>query len=275
MKAREKIQLTGEQETLLVPLYCKTNECGSILSDPKAQGIVQQITYNFSELNIPRKTCLMLCLRARQFDQYTREFLEKYEQCLVLHLGCGLDSRYVRLQAPLIPWYDLDMPPVITLRRHFYQETANYHMVASSVTDLSWVREVPVTKQPVLILAEGLTMYLTEEDMRALVQTLVQKFSTGAFIFDAFSILTAKHAKTHPSLHQTGAQTHWGLNDPRLLEQWTDAIHFHEEWAFTQSRRLSTLHWRDRFPFQIAGLFSAARRAHRILYYTFGTENAI
>lgn len=272
MKAREPIQLTGEQETLLVPLYCKTNECGAILSDPKAQEIVSQIAYDFSELNIPRKTCLMLCMRTRRFDEYTRAFLAQHSDCLVLHLGCGLDSRYMRLHAPAIPWYDLDMPEVISLRHRFYQETDDYHMIASSVTDLAWLDEITPATQPVLILAEGLTMYLTEDDMQRLIRTLVRKFSTGALIFDAFSTLTARHAKTHPSLHRTGAETHWGLDDPYTIEQWTEQIHFQEEWAFTQSAQLSTLRWRDRLPFRMAGVFPAARRAHRILYYTFGDE---
>lgn len=272
MRARRQIQLTGEQETLLVPLYCKTNTCGAILSDPKAQEIVQQIDYDFSDLNIPRKTCLMLCMRAQRFDEYTQEFLTRHSQGLVLHLGCGLDSRYVRLRSPSISWYDLDLPQVISLRHHFFEETDNYHLIASSVTDLEWLEEIPQTTQPVLILAEGLTMYLAEDDVQRLVQSLVQTFSTGTLIFDAFSTMTAKHAKTHPSLHQTGAETHWGIDEPRIIEQWTAQIHFQEKWAFTQSTQLSTLRWRDRLPFQIANIFPAARRAHRILYYTFGDE---
>lgn len=269
MKTQAKIKLTGEQETLLVPLYCKTHECSPIITDVKAQEIVQQIAYDFTTLRIPRKTCLMLCMRAHQFDQYAREFLSEHPGCTVLHPGCGLDSRYLRLDSPSVWWYDLDMPDVIALRHQFYKESRHYKMIASSVTDLGWLGQIPARETPILILAEGLSMYLTEEGITTVVQAIVQRFVHGALIFDAFSTLTAKHAKTHPSLHQTGAKTHWGIDNPKIIEQWADSLKLQEEWYFTQSRQLDNLSWGERLPFKIANAFASARRAHRILYFTF------
>lgn len=54
----DKIVLTGEKETLLIPLYGKAKEFeknNPILIDRKAVEIVNQIDYNFSSLRIPKK----------------------------------------------------------------------------------------------------------------------------------------------------------------------------------------------------------------------------
>lgn len=269
MNSQEKVQLTAEQETLLVPLYCKIHECESIFSDPKAREIAQQIEYDFSGLDIPRKTCHMLCMRAHQFDCYTQEFLTKHHESTVLHLGCGLDSRNLRIKIHSNIWYDLDLPEVMDLRNKFYEESDCYHMLSYSVTEKEWLDQISANNNPVLILAEGLFMYLTEGEVKKLIQSLVEKFSHGALIFDAFSTLTAQHASSHPSLHSTGAKTLWGLDDPGIIEKWIERIKLEEEWYFTQSSQLRNLSWIKRLPYRIANLFTAAKRAHRILYYNF------
>jgi O-methyltransferase involved in polyketide biosynthesis len=72
-----KILLTGEQETLLIPLYSKAIESQRptpIFVDQKAQAILEQVEYDFVKLKVPRKTVIMLCIRAKKIDAYTREF---------------------------------------------------------------------------------------------------------------------------------------------------------------------------------------------------------
>ena len=95
----------------------------TILVDRKAQEILEHIEYDFAILKIPRKTVIMLCLRVKKFDDYTREFLAIHPGGVVIHLGCGLDSRCIRADKGEAVWYDLDMPGVIDLRRKFYKET--------------------------------------------------------------------------------------------------------------------------------------------------------
>ncbi len=131
--------LMGEQETLLIPLYCKAKKNNPILADKKAQEILQQIDYKFSALDVPAKTCAMILLRAKKLDEYARAFLAQHPDSLVLHLGCGLDARYDRLQPQQAEWIDLDLPDVIELRRTFFDETDRVRMIGSSVTDLGWL----------------------------------------------------------------------------------------------------------------------------------------
>jgi O-methyltransferase involved in polyketide biosynthesis len=63
-----------------------------------------------------------------------------------------------------VRWFDVDRPEVIALRRKLYSESETYQMVGSSVTDPGWLDHLPAGG-PVLIVAEGLLMYLTTADV--------------------------------------------------------------------------------------------------------------
>jgi O-methyltransferase involved in polyketide biosynthesis len=268
---KEKILLTEEQETLLVPLYSKAVESqrpNPILEDPKALEILDCVDYDFNKLKVPRKTVVTLCIRAKKIDAYAQQFLVSHPNCIVIHLGCGLDSRYTRLNNGHVEWYDLDLPDVIDLRRKFYAETPSYHMIPSSVTDPGWMDGVTAQGRPMLVVAEGLMMYLKEEDVKALILRLKDAFPGCELVFDAFSVMTARNVGRHPSLKKTGAVVQWGIDDATTIEGWAEGIRLKEEWYFTQSEDLDKLEPGFRLSFKIAGLFTAAQKAQRLLYYS-------
>jgi O-methyltransferase involved in polyketide biosynthesis len=94
----EKIRLTPEQETLLITFYSKALGCpDSLFADEKSREILEQIDYDFSQLKVPVGTRLTVCIRAKKIDDYVRGFLADHPKGFVLHLGCGLDSRYTRV----------------------------------------------------------------------------------------------------------------------------------------------------------------------------------
>ena len=63
---------------------------------------------------------------------------------VVLHLGCGMDTRAFRIDARRdVEWFDLDQPGVIELRRKLYDDTDSYRMIGSSVTDPRLARPDP------------------------------------------------------------------------------------------------------------------------------------
>ncbi len=273
MSDKEKVLFTREQETLLVPLYSKAMESrrpNPIFRDEKAEEILARVEYDFTQLKVPRKTAITLCLRATKLDAYTREFLARQPQGIVLHLGCGLDARHLRVDHRSGEWYDLDMPLVIDLRRKFYQETATHHMIPSSVTDWSWLEQVAPNGRPVLAVAEGLLMYLAEEDVRTLVQKLKDRFPGGALACDVYSTLTAERANAHPSIKKTGAVLRWGIDEARTVESWGEGIRLREEWYFAQAPEIERLGPLYRLDFKLAGRFAAANKAHRIVYYGLG-----
>jgi O-methyltransferase involved in polyketide biosynthesis len=187
---------------------------------------------------------------------------------VVLHLGCGLDNRYWRVDNSQVEWYDLDMPPVVDLRKQFYAEAGErYHLLASSVTDLAWVDAVKAEGRPVLVVAEGLLMYLDEAEVKRLLLRLQEAFSGCRLAGDVFSRLTARSANRHESLKQTGAKLGWGIDDAREVEAWAPGIRLLEEWYFTQDPDLKLLNQGYQFAYKLAGAFPAARLAQRIVYY--------
>jgi O-methyltransferase involved in polyketide biosynthesis len=266
---RQKIRLTREKETLLVPLYSKAVESKRrhpIIVDVKAEEILGGIDYDFRELHVPRQTLVTLAMRAKKLDSCVREYLERTEDPLVLHLGAGLDSRILRVGPAKGEWYDLDYPDVIELRRKFYDETDRYHMIPSSVTDRGWLNRVKGSR-PACIIAEGLLMYLREDEVKHLLVDLSRRLPSSEISFDAYSRLTARSVNNHPSIKKTGARVHWGIDDATQIETWGAGIEFLEEWYFTDSEDISVLGFRDRLLFRTMGLFGAAKKAHRVLRF--------
>jgi O-methyltransferase involved in polyketide biosynthesis len=268
-REKAKIALTPEQETLLIPLYAKSRPGNLLFFDAKAQEILGQVDYDFTRLRVPYKTVILVCQRAKRLDAVTRAFLAECPGGVVLHLGCGLDSRFWRVDDGTVEWYDLDMPPVVELRQRFYPASERCHLIASSVTDLEWVETVKAAGKPVLAVAEGLLMYLDEADVKRLLLGIGDAFPGCRLIADVFSRMTARTATRHASLKQTGATIGWGIDDPREVEAWAPGIRLLEEWYFTQDPDLGRLSPGYCLAYKLAGAFSMVRRAHRIVYYQF------
>lgn len=263
----KRIALSAEKETLLVPLYSRALEgarARPILRDPTAEAILARIDYDFSGLKTPRQSLVTLAMRAKRLDWYVRDYLSRYDSPLVLHLGCGLDSRYLRVGSPDAAWYDLDYPDVIELRRSFYEESRKWRMVASEVTDLRWLDSV-TESGPACVIAEGLLMYLREEEVKSLFLALQARFPGSEIAFDAYSRLTARSVATHPSIQKTGARVQWGIDDARAIEAWGVNIRLMEEWYFADSPDVACLGAAYRLLFRIMGSLPSAKRAHRLI----------
>jgi O-methyltransferase involved in polyketide biosynthesis len=264
---KEKITLAAEQETLMITLYCKTLAAPKgVFSDAEAWKIVDRVDYDFSRLKVKPGTRLTVFMRAKRLDEYVRAFLSRAPDGIVLHLGCGLDTRFFRVDNGTATWFDLDLPDVIELRRKFFSESPQYRMIASSVTDLRWLEQIP-RGRPVFVVAEGLLMYLTEEKVKELLLRLRGAFPGCEIAFDAFSTLTARNIKRADVLKTTGASIHWGIDDPQRIETWAPGIRLKEEWTFMQSEDIGKLGAANSLMFKLAGLFPAAAKAHRILYF--------
>jgi O-methyltransferase involved in polyketide biosynthesis len=60
-------------------------------------------------------------MRAKQLDDWSTDFLRRHPNAVVLHLGCGMDTRAFRLHPPeTVQWFDVDQPDVIAFRRKLY-----------------------------------------------------------------------------------------------------------------------------------------------------------
>ncbi len=269
-----QITLTKEKETLLIPLYGKAMDYQkkrSILNDRKAADIVDQIDFDFDTLKIQDKTNTMMCIRAKIIDDLSQAHIaHSLGITTVIHMGCGLDSRAERIDRKDTDWYEVDFPEVIRLRRAFYEEKDGYHLIGSSVTKKGWMDQIPNHNKHCVVIAEGLSMYLKEQEIKTLITELKSRFRRFVLIMDAYSELAAKGAKNHPSLKRTGAQIFWGIDDPKALENWGMAVSYVDSYFFTQSRYLDKLSFGTRAMYGLANMIPAAKVAHRVLVYQVG-----
>lgn len=216
--------------TNLCTLYlraCESRSPAPILGDTAAAEAVQRIEYDWGRMDRtmwPATSQYMVTMRAKQFDDWCTDFLGRHRNAVVLHLGCGMDTRAFRLHPPQsAQWYDVDQPDVIALRRKLYDDCAGYRMIGSSVTDEAWLDEIP-TDRPTLLVAEGLLMYLTEPEVRMLLQRVTDRFGAGELVFDTTSPLGPRLSRAF-----TKGITKWGISDVRDLQQWNPRLRFLEQ----------------------------------------------
>lgn len=157
-------------------------------------------------------------LRAERMDRWAQRFLDENPGATVVQLACGLDSRAFRLDVPDgVRWFDVDFPEVIDLRRRVLPATGSatgtgrYQLIASSVTDEGWLDQIP-DDRPTLVLAEGLVMYLAEQQAWRLLDRLTDHFPHGELVLDVLAPWAARVAKPFGYFM-------WGLGDPGAIER--------------------------------------------------------
>lgn len=134
-----------------------------------------------------------------------------------MHLGCGLDCRVFRVDPGAdVRWYDVDFPQVIALREQIYPDRPNYSLIATPATEPDWLDEIPADR-PTLLIAEGISMYLTEDEGVALLQRFIDRFGTGELQIDFFNWLAIKSQKSQSLVRTSGSVLYWAVNSPQQI----------------------------------------------------------
>ena len=240
-------------ETLLIPLYVRAMESqrpDALIKDEKAVALVTQMSYDFDRVRqIPMTEAnkAVIILRHREFDRYARDFLARYPKAVVVHIGCGLDSRFERVYNGQVEWYDLDMPDVIALRRELIGgEGGRYHLLGCSVLDNAWLDTVSVHRQrPFLFLAEGVFMYFKGTQVKSLVLTLRDHFPGAELVFDTYSPPHVWVSNLQTSTSKIYIRARWGIWRGQKIEGWGDGIRLLDEWGFFDEAepRLAHIRW--------------------------------
>jgi len=258
----ETIDLSGVAETLLITLYIRAMESqrpDALIKDEQAVALVTHMSYDFSrikQLRMDEDDKVALILRNREFDRYARDFLARNPQAVVVHIGCGLDARFERVDNGTVEWYDLDLPDVIELRRKLIdgesERSERYHPLGCSVLESAWLEAVSLHRQrPFLFMAEGVFMYFTGEQVKSLVLTLQEHFPGAELVFDAYSPYLVRMNNLRLSLTKFGARYYWGLKRGKELESWEPGIALIDEWTFFDrpEPRLDHIRWMRHIPF--------------------------
>lgn len=284
MQLREPTHnLTGVAETLMITLYARaieTQRPDPILSDRKAVEIAEHLDYDFSKYEKGWGSQLGCVIRARSIDRVVQNFLETHPSAVIVNLGAGLCTRFSRLDNGEVRWYEVDFPEVIALRRKFFSESVGaaspseqrYHFIAKSILDFTWIDAIQrEPNQPMLILYEGVSPYLSEAENKALLQQIDDRFAPVEVLFDVISRKRSQSTKQHDTVSKTNAEFKWGIDDSRELESWSPNIILkQEEFYLTQflnyPQRLPIV-WRmvaQLFPFIPLALFKNSGRIVRL-----------
>ena len=127
--------MNNVNKTLYIPLRGKAfvSERGIILHDPKAEEIWNEVKFPLKGKSASKWLAYYMGMRAAVFDRWTKERMEEDPGAVILHIGCGLDSRCGRVGTLGHVWLDVDFPQVIQERRRYYMETEEYRMVEGRI----------------------------------------------------------------------------------------------------------------------------------------------
>lgn len=271
----EQVHLTHEKATLLITLYAKAEESrlpGSLLQDRYAAEAVTRIDYDFSSLGMRRDEMIGLAMRAYTLDAWVREFIAAHRGATVLHLGCGLDTRVFRVDPPPeVNWFDVDYPDVIDLRRALYPARPGVQLLGSPMSSLGWLSQVP-TDKPALVVAEGLFLYLREDEVLSLLRTVATQFPTGEIAFDAYSRMGLALASRNRMFKATGAVMRWNLENPLDLEAQVPGLRLRDEqWVYEENndRQWARYSWPARAVIWLMRRIAPLRRLGRLLRYRY------
>jgi O-methyltransferase involved in polyketide biosynthesis len=250
--------LDGVAETLLVTLYIRaleTQRPDALLNDQKALDLVRRMESAFDRIKgirMDEEDRVGVILRNREIDNLTRDFLSRPAEAAVVHIGCGLDSRFERVDNGRVEWYDLDLPEVIELRRKLFGSPGpRSHLLAGSAFDVSWFAALTQHRgRPLLLIAEGVFQYFAEAQVKSLVVALREHFPGAELIFDAFSPFIVRANNLRMALSKMSARYHWGLSRGRDVEGWTPGVRLLSEWfpLSLPEPRLAKFQWARNIP---------------------------
>lgn len=267
-----QIRFTGVMETLLITLQAKAEESvmpDSLLHDRFAATALRRIGQDFGHLRVGHDMTVGIAVRAHLLDRWTAAFIDRHPDAIVLHLGCGLDSRVFRVAPPRqVRWFDVDYPDVIALRRKLYPCPEGYETIASSIVGTRWMHDLPAGR-PVMIVAEGVLPYLKPDQALTLLRRLVRHFRTGEIAFDAYSAPAIWLLGLHPAIRATGASLHWALEDAGEVERQVPGLALAEDCSDWDAVQLARMSPPARIALEFFRFVPATYRMGRLLRYRF------
>ena len=237
-------------KTLFIPLYgkSKVSKQNIILHDPDAERIWEAEKFPIHGKSKSKWLAYNMAMRARVFDDWTDLMLEQNPDALILHIGCGLDARCNRVKQPYKRWIDCDFPDVIAIRKKYYEDTENYQMKAVDATDSEQIKALPESKTVIVVL-EGLSMYLTNEQLHGFFKTLEEKYEKIHILMDIYTEFAAKASKYKNPINDVGVTLVYGYDDPQELAEHTGFV-FEKEYDMTPQNYIDELQGMEKTIFQ-------------------------
>ena len=230
---KEKIKLSGVPETMLQTIYARAKESRGrgAIHDAKAEEIVERLDYDFSLAEKDTAMRSGVIARTIVLDRLTKEWLTKHPGAVAVNIACGLDTRCYRMSG-YAHWYNLDLPETMAVREKLLPESGMISQIAMSAMD-DWGGEISEQNAPVLILIEGLTMYLSERDVQQIFTVISHRFEHATVFVETMNPAMVRHFK-EKSIDASNAKFTWGIKNGKALAELLPDFRVAEEHSLTE-----------------------------------------
>jgi len=221
MEDKHQARLGAVQETLFIPLAARARETQRkhpVLRDPRAVQLVRSIDYDTAKYD-QSAGGLVTVLRTAIIDFWVRSFLAAHPAATVVELGTGLNTRFERVDNGQVHWFDLDLPDTIELRRNFFADTGRRRMIAASALDQAWLPAVAASRGPYFFVADGVLVYLPEDQVMAMLARIAERFPGSLIALDTYPKRTFDQQHRLAARKGIDARWAWSCDDPRSLER--------------------------------------------------------
>ena len=149
---------------------------------------------------------------------------------MVVNIACGLDTRCYRMSG-YAHWYNLDLPETMAVREKLLPESGTISQIAMSAMEV-WGSKISEQNVPVLIVIEGLTMYLNAKDVQQIFAVISSRFSQATIFVETMNPAMVRHFK-EKSIDASNAKFTWGIKNGKALAELLPGFRFMEEHSLT------------------------------------------
>ncbi len=215
--------LEAVPSTLLIPLVARAKGASIFPwldpGDSQAQHVLQDMGTHVMALLQDRPSVLNVLWRTQLIKEIGRAFFERYPQALGVNLGAGLSDYFQWLNNGHNRWLDTDLEDVVSLRHALLSAPCAEAKDASiDLSQHGWWQHLPFKghgkPQPLLLVCEGVLMYLTPTQVQTVLQEIGDHAPEGSeLVCDFMTPLGIGHTALAPSVAGTGAQFLWGAHN--------------------------------------------------------------
>jgi len=233
--SKEISELKGVSETLLIPLVARYRETKSdhgILSDEESVRVLDSLGLDASKVSQSPIDSAGACLRTLIIDDFVNRFIRDNPEGIIVNCGCGLDTRFSRLDNGRIRWFDIDLPNVIELRKRVFEEIPRRCFISGSVLESEWIKAIPKAGKTLFVM-EGLLIYFSEEEVKRFFLNIKDHFPDAELVihtFSAFMVRASKFTAGRGGLRKKAVDmVQWGIASGLEIEEWFPGIALVEE----------------------------------------------
>lgn len=261
----------------LVAMYraLETERSNALFRDPFARRLAGGRGEMLVEIvGDPQQNRTAIALRTSAIDQLLQQVLATESIRTVLNLAAGFDTRPYRLALPAsLRWIEVDLPEILREKAHKLKHERSHCQLERIELDLTdrglrsaLFQQIDALGDSVLILTEGLLMYLSEAQVSELAIDLANDSSFRWWLFEMAAPTVLQFAKT--DTRQQRFDQYFAQGQQSFLFAPESGANFFQQYGWTVSEfrslwqeitRSSSNRWRDRVICQTMRHFSKQR----------------